>query len=144
MAPGAVPARLLSIDSGQARLLAAHCEDCLSWSFPCQDSCAKCGSEAVVDSALPQRGRLWSYTIQTFRPPSPPFASAPEDGPDNFVPFGVGMVEFDNGLCVHGRLTESDSSRLDIGMTVETVVVPLEAGSEELIYAFQPIRGGAQ
>lgn len=131
------PAEMVAIEEGRVRLLATQCGDCGSHSFPLQDSCARCGGTNVVDVPLPDHGSIWSYTVQTFRPPVPPYAPRVEGVP--FEPFGVAMVAFEGGLCVQGRLTEPDSTKLKIGMRVETVLVPIDGDADELVYAFRPI-----
>lgn len=138
-----VPPRLLSVEDDGPRLIGTTCDICSGWTFPAQNSCARCGSDQVSDTLLPNAGTLWSFTIQTFRPPSPPYAPAPTDGPDNFVPFGVGMIEFQGGRCVHGRLDESDRHKLRIGMAMRTVIVPANAELPDTVFAFQPVAGEA-
>ena len=135
--PPGVPERLLMVDETGARLVSTSCSSCGGWTFPVQDNCARCGSAEVADLLLPNRGRIWSYTVQTFRPPSPPFAPGPADGPDDFQPYGVGMVEFEGGRCVHGRLAEADREKLSIGLPVETILIPIEG--DEVGFAFRPV-----
>ncbi len=89
---------------------------------------------------LAPRGTLWTWTVQGFPPKAPPYIG--ESDPARFVPFGVGYVELPGQLKVEGRLTESDPSRLQIGMQMDLVVVPLsgdDAGNRVVTYAFRPI-----
>jgi uncharacterized OB-fold protein len=79
--------------------------------------------------ALPQRGTLWSWTIQSFPPKSPPYA-----GPADFVPFAVGYVQLGDTLIVEGRLTRLEN--LEIGMDMQLEIVPFDDG--HLTYAFAP------
>jgi uncharacterized OB-fold protein len=84
---------------------------------------------------LPRTGSLWTWTIQGFRPKSPPYK-----GNDAFEPFGVGYVDLGE-LLVEARLTENEPDRLEIGAAVELVLIPLyrdENGSDVLTYAFRP------
>jgi uncharacterized OB-fold protein len=82
---------------------------------------------------LPPEGTLWTWTVQGFEPKPPYAADAP------FAPFGVGYVEFPGYLRVEGRLTESDPSRLRIGMAM--VVVATHVGGRRM-YAFAPAEAG--
>jgi uncharacterized OB-fold protein len=84
----------------------------------------------VATTLLPERGTLWTWTIQGFEPKSPPYVA---DG--EFVPFAVGYVEFSGYLRVEGRLTENDPARLRIGMPMR-VVAHDHAGIPS--YAFAP------
>ena len=58
------------------------------------------------------------------------------DDDGEFVPYGVGYVEFPGYLRVEGRLTEADPARLSIGMGME--VVELRRG-DRVTYAFAPL-----
>ena len=57
-----------------------------------------------------------------------------------FEPYGVGYMELPGEVKVEARLTESDPSRLEIGMPMELVIVPFATdGDEELLtFAFAP------
>jgi len=88
---------------------------------------------------LPRRGRLWSWTIQRFRPKSPPYI-----GPEEFEPFAVGYVELPGAVIVEARLANVDFHNLRIGMEMETILLPFTtdaAGNSLVTYAFQPTGG---
>jgi uncharacterized OB-fold protein len=80
---------------------------------------------------LPPDGTLWTWTTQGFEP-KPPYV---RDRDGEFVPYGVGYVEFDGYLRVEGRLTEADPERLRIGMPMRVVALPR---GERTTYAFEP------
>lgn len=84
---------------------------------------------------LPNRGRLWSFTIQRFRPKSPPYA-----GPAAFQPYAVGYVALGDTLIVESRLTGVAFDDLQIGMALRLTLEPfvLETGETRLTYAFTP------
>ena len=86
---------------------------------------------------LPGAGKLWSYTIQRFRPKTPPYI-----GPEAFEPFALGYVELPNALIVESRLTDVAFDRLRIGMPMKLVVIPFctaPDGATLTTYAFKPI-----
>lgn len=85
---------------------------------------------------LPRRGRLWSWTVQRFRPKSPPYA-----GPEAFEPYAVGYVELDGALIVEGRIVGAAFDTLVIGMPMQLVPLPFEFGdgSARASFAFTPI-----
>lgn len=83
-------------------------------------------------------GSLWSWTVQRFRPKSPPYMGP--DG-DEFRPYIVGYVEFPEGIIVEGRIDAAvDGGELRIGMPMDTTVIPIftDADGESIhIYAFR-------
>lgn len=87
---------------------------------------------------LSPRGTLWSWTVQRFRPKSPPYAG-PEDAA-GFQPYAVGYVELPCEIIVETRLVTKDFDALAIGMPCELVREPF-AGAHT--YAFRPIAGAA-
>lgn len=96
------------------------------------------GGEAEFYDPVPlsPRGTLWSYTIQRFRPKSPPYA-----GPDAFQPFAVGYVELPGEVIVESRLVDVDPERLRCGMGMELVIVPFSTdtdGTAVTTFAFKP------
>lgn len=92
---------------------------------------------------LAPEGKLWSYTVQRFRPKTP-FNG---DGSDHdFKPYGVGYIELDGQLIVESRIVANDYKALTIGepMRVTTEAYRTDEGGEPVLtYAFTPIREGA-
>ena len=84
---------------------------------------------------LPDRGILWSFTIQRFRPKSPPYAGA-----EAFQPYAVGYVTLDDAIIVESRLVGVAFDDLRIGMALRLVLQPfvLATGETRLTYAFSP------
>lgn len=85
---------------------------------------------------LGRRGTLWSYTVQRYRPKSPPYA-----GPEAFTPWAVAYVELPGETIVEARLTNVAFDAIAIGMELELTQVPLDADAADpvLIHAFQPV-----
>ncbi len=86
---------------------------------------------------LGNRGTVWSFTIQRFRPKSPPYA-----GPAEFFPYAMAYVELPGELIVESRLTNVAFDAISIGMSVELTLVPLDPAAGDagvLIHAFQPV-----
>ena len=125
-------------DDGHVALVATRCTGCAAVRFPAATSCLRCGGTAVEPAALPRTGELWSFTVQGFRPKSPPYAGT--EPAAEFVPYGVGYVDLGE-IVVEARLTESDPARLRIGMPMEVVTVDV---TDELeTFAFRPTTDGA-
>jgi len=94
-------------------------------------------AESFEPVDLPNRGLLWSYTVQRFAPKSPPYR-----GEEPFADYAVGYVELPGALIVESRLVDVAFDRLRIGMPMELTVVPFttdEDGTEVLTYAFRPV-----
>ncbi len=84
--------------------------------------------QAFEPVPLSRTGTLWSWTVQGFEPKSP------YDGPQPFVPFGVGYVELPGEVIVETRLTRTTDLR--IGMAMELVIE--DFGKGRSTFAFAP------
>jgi uncharacterized OB-fold protein len=116
---------------GSIRLLGGFSPSSAKFHFPRLPACPYTGAEDVEAVDLSDRGTLWGWTAVTAKPP----------GYDGDVPFGFGVVELPEGLRVITRLTESDPARLEFGMPMRLVQVPLHAdddGTQVVTYAFEP------
>jgi uncharacterized OB-fold protein len=74
-------------------------------------------------TVLPAQGSLWTWTVQRFAPPSPPYVP-PAEG---FRPFALGYVELDDGPRVAAVLDVPDPGTVHIGMRLrveQTTGVP--------------------
>ncbi len=83
---------------------------------------------------LARRGTLWSWTVQSFRPKSPPYA-----GPEHFTPFALGYVELPGEVIVEARLTQTVG--LTIGMAMELAIEPFD--ETRTTFAFRPAGSAA-
>jgi uncharacterized OB-fold protein len=82
--------------------------------------------------ALKREGTLWSFTIQRFRPKSPPYA-----GPEAFEPYAVGYVELPGEVIVESRLVRIAFDDLSLGLPVSlTTEVLLIDGEPRIGFAF--------
>lgn len=97
--------------------------------FPCP------AGEAFEPWPLQRRGTLWSWTVQRYRPKSPPYA-----GPEAFRPWVVGYVELPGETIVEARIVGVPFDALRIGMPLELTQTPLDPDSADsvVIPAFQP------
>src|SRR4051812_20609330 len=120
------------------RLIGSRCRRCGTVTFPRQRSCARCTSTDVEEHLLAPHGTLWSWTVQRFRPKTPPYVGPPAE---EFEAYGVGYVELAGECRVEARLTEADPEALRIGMPMELTLVPVRgAGGEEAVtFAFRPV-----
>lgn len=102
--------------------------------FPCPE-----GSD-FEPHPLQREGTLWSYTVQRYRPKTPPYA-----GPEAFSPWAVAYVELAGETIVEARLANVALDEIRIGMPLELTLVPLDPDAAEpvLTHAFQPIGAAA-
>ena len=102
--------------------------------FPVAPLCPYTGAEDVEEVRLSGTGRLWSWTGVTAPPP----------GYRGDVPYGLGIVQLEEGVRVVGRLTEADPGALRDGQPVrvvaETVFVD-DGGGDVVTWAFAPVDG---
>ena len=112
------------------RLIGGKCRKTGKLVFPCPPD------EAFEPAPLSREGIVWSYTIQRFRPKSPPYA-----GPEEFEPYAVAYVEIPGEVIVETRLVNVDFDAIEIGMPVELTMAPFQSSNATdtvLIHAFQP------
>ena len=130
---------LFTWPSDKPALLGSRCQDCGIAEFPKKLSCPACGSEQVLVEELPRRGKLWSWTIQSFIPKTPYLS---DETQETFKPYGVGYIELPGAICVESRLFENSAEQLKIGMEMELVVETFRhdnAGNEIMSFAFKAV-----
>ncbi len=131
---------LFSWPSNDPRLLGSKCVNCGVVMFPAQKSCPACCGEDVEVIEMARRGKLWTWTIQSFLPNRPPY-NGPETAED-FKPFGVGYVELPGETRVEARIKCDDVDSLRIGMDMELVVekyIRDDNGNDVMAYFFKPV-----
>lgn len=123
----------------EPRLIGAQCSACSLIGFPAGPPCLRCGGTAFAEKLLSDRGTLWTFTTQNFRPPSPPYDGS--DTAETFRPYAVGYVELPGEVVVEARLTEPDPARLAIGQPMRLAILPYTTGpdgTEVMTFAFAP------
>jgi uncharacterized protein len=116
------------------RLAGSRCAACGTVTFPMQSGCPKCAGSDLAPIELPDRGELWTWTVQAFEPKLP--YRVPESG---FTPYGVGYVNLGE-VIVETRLL-GDPGQFEIGMPLRLTLLPLWPGPDGppvVTYAFQP------
>ena len=96
---------LFTWPADEPRLIGARCEGCGLVGFPAGPACQRCGGTEVTQTLLSDRGTLWTFTTQDFRPPSPPYDGA--DTAETFQPYALGYVELPGEVMVEARLTRA-------------------------------------
>lgn len=98
------------------------------------------GPEAANFDAVPlsPEGTLWSFTIQRFRPKSPPYAGGEDE--KSFAPYALGYIELPGEVIVESRLQTEDFAALKVGQPMRLTLVPFRrADGDVLTYAFEPV-----
>jgi uncharacterized OB-fold protein len=118
------------------RLVGSRCRNCGTITFPRQDACARCAYADGEEHLLAPRGALWTWTVQRFRPKTPPYT-----GPEAFESYGVGYVELPGECRVEAILTTADPEELRIGMEMELTLIPALGPDGEVArtFAFAPV-----
>jgi uncharacterized OB-fold protein len=135
--PPSIDAQLFELDAdGRPTLFAGRDRDTGRVVFP-----PPADPDRFETIALPRDGRLWSWTVQRFRPKSPPYA-----GPEAFEPYAVGYVELGEAIIVEGRLSGVTLDGYRIGMPMTLVAEPfaMAGGETRTTFAFAPIAGAAR
>jgi uncharacterized OB-fold protein len=133
----AVEDGLFTWPADEPRLIGSRCASCSTTTFPAQPSCPRCTSTDVHERLLARRGTLWTWTVQGFRPKSPPY-----EGSEDFVPYPVGYVELPGEAKVESLLVDVAIEDLAIGMAMELVIVPFHSaltGEDVATFAFRPL-----
>lgn len=119
----------LLTDEAPPRLIGGRHRETGRIIFPCPESAD------YEPYPLGRTGTLWSYTIQRYRPKSPPYA-----GPETFAPWPVAYVELPGETIVEARLVNLAIEDISIGMPLQLtqIVLDPEAADPVLIHAFEP------
>jgi uncharacterized OB-fold protein len=118
--------------SEESHLIGSKCKECGEIAFPKQSTCLNCQSESVEEILLGPGAKLYSFT--NVNNPVPEGYKGP-------LPYGVGLLEFPEGIRVEALLTESDPERIKIGMEMVLVVEKLfedDDGNEVIGFRFRP------
>lgn len=121
------------------RLQSAKCNTCGTYFFPASHHQHRpgCSRQGVENVFLGRKGKLATYTVQYYMCP-PPFKTT-----GDITPYGIGMVEFPEGISVAGIITESDLSALKIGLDMETTTYTLykdEEGNDVVTWGFRVVK----
>ena len=126
---------LLDLSRSEPSLVGCRCDSCGEIFFPRTSVCARCLADSLSDVDLGSKGKIWSWTIQLFKPKEP-YAGANDA---SFVPYGVGYVELECGIKVESRLLGFDEAPPKIGEAVNLRLDPFHRSAEgfaHYTYAF--------
>lgn len=87
------------------RLEAAQCNKCFNISFPEKFSCPECGSRDFKTIKLSGKGKISTHTIIRIAP----------EGFNDQVPYGMGIIEMDEGPRIMAQITDCDPENIKTG-----------------------------
>ncbi len=106
------------------RLEAKKCKKCGKIHFPPRLVCDKCGGRDFETVILPERGKIFTYTI----------VRLPADEFKYYKPIPVAIVALENGVKIMGQITDADIQDVKIGQPVHFVFRKMrEEGKRGLI-----------
>lgn len=129
---------LIRLDNGDVALLASECGGCRTRYFPAVVGCRNpdCEESALESVALPRSGRLYSFSWQSYRPPS-------LYAVDDWQPYAIGMVTLEPGLAVMARLdVPRERLRIDMPLELAGDVMTTDADGTTVGFVFRE-SGGA-
>lgn len=101
---------LFKSDESGTRLVAGRCKDCGYFTFPKYLACPKCFSDNIEDEELSPIGKLHAYTVVR------------RSMPDYPVPYGLGLVDFPEGVRVMAQIEFEDIAELKSGIEMRVVI----------------------
>lgn len=110
-------------------LIAGRCKACGKYTFPKYYACPCCFSDDLEDAPLSPKGTLHSFTIVR------------RSLPDYPVPYGLGLVDFPEGVRVMAQIEADDLEGLKLGTEMEITVGPVRKtkdGKDIVSYKFRP------
>jgi len=114
-------------------LIASKCKECGTYFFPIRVICLNCGAEAMEETPLKGRGKVYTYTIARQQLP----------GALVQVPYVIAIVSMEEGCQVHTPVTEGWES-IKIDMEAEVYFEKVredEEGNDVLAYKFKAAEG---
>ena len=109
----------------QGKVMTTRCKQCGTAIFPPKMDCPDCLDSDVEWFELENPGELVTYTTVHYGP----------SGFEDDAPYTLGVLEFDNGLRVFGRVSKGVSAD-DLKTGMDMKIVPAKLGEERIAYEF--------
>ncbi len=114
----------------EPHLIAGRCKSCGKYTFPKYYACPFCFSDNLEDAPLSPTGVLHSFTIVRRSMPGYP------------VPYGLGLVDFPEGVRVMAQVETDKPQELKLNMKMGITVGTIRKnkdGKEVRSYKFRPV-----
>lgn len=126
--------------SAEPHLIGSRCKSCGDYFFPGVEACGnpRCMSKDIEEVLLSRKGKLYTYSINYFKPP-PPYVS-----PDPFVPYATAVMCLEKEkMMVQAQIVSGyDFKKLKIGMEMEVALEKLykdSQGNDVIVWKFRPL-----
>lgn len=130
----------LSMDESNPQLLGYIDEASGTYFFPKDVAISRAPGHddaELKEVALSNRGKLWSYTTNHYKPPEPYMS------PEPFVPYTVAAVELTKErMIILGQLADGvDPKDIEVGQEMELVLATLyeDEDNEYIIWKWKPV-----
>ena len=123
--------RLTNTEGSTGVLIGFKCNDCRVSVFGPATFCQSCSSEDISTTEFSSSAELYSYTI----------VRVPPSGWPGDSPYTLAEVQLNEGPHVLAELVECENKCLEIGMSVELVLVPVDVTSpseSRIVYKWRP------
>jgi len=110
-------------------LIAGKCKKCGKYTFPKYLACPFCFSDEIEEAPLSKTGKLHSFTM--VRRSMPEFR----------VPYGLGLVDFPEGVRVMAQIDKDYIEGLELDSDMEVEIGPVRKGKDgkgQHSYKFKP------
>ncbi|NIT13544.1 MAG: hypothetical protein GTN99_04665 [Candidatus Dadabacteria bacterium] len=114
----------------EVRLIAGKCKKCGKYTFPKYVACPYCFSDEIEEAPLSKSGKLHSFTM--VRRSMPEFT----------VPYGLGLVDFPEGVRVMAQIDKDYMDGLELDTEMEVEIGPVRKGKDgkdQYSYRFKPV-----
>jgi uncharacterized OB-fold protein len=120
------PARIHREKPHRYRLEAGQCTKCGKTVFPFRLICPECGSREFKTVALPDTGKIVTYTI---------IWVAPSQFTDQ-QPYALGIAELDNGVKLLAQIADCSVEDIKVGMKIKVEFRRIQSDGEHGVLSY--------
>ncbi len=120
---------------GAIALNGSRCKKCGRYYFPRVERCGVCESKGLDSVEMGWKGRLYSYTVCYFPPPSGKYKG--------YFPYSVGIVALEEGILIPARLVTEKEKPIPLDADVDLCLDSWrdKEGNEIVCYAYRATQG---
>ncbi len=121
-------------DLSQSHLRGSYCTTCAETTFGTSVICPKCGGTDLRSLALSDVGTLYTFTVIRHKPPGNYHLK------DNFAPFGLGLVELEQGVRIMAPLLGAvEDLRIGMRMRLMPMLLRTDEQKNDVVgFAYKP------
>ncbi|NIS07200.1 MAG: hypothetical protein GWO07_00180 [Candidatus Dadabacteria bacterium] len=99
-------------------LIGGKCNKCGKYTFPKYVACPFCFTDDIVEAPLSKTGKLHSFTMVR------------RSMPEFVVPYGLGLVDFPEGVRVMAQIDKDYIEDLELEADMEVEIGPVRKGKD--------------